>query len=184
MPPSEQLVVGMARLTWLGMLALVVALAGYPRWLAEGDRSPGVGFLAIGVLGHLAAEPRHLALVLLSVAVALAIGIPVGILCSSAPGLEAVLRPVLDAMQTVPAFSYLVIVVLLFSIGPTSAMIATVIFALPPAIRLTSLGIRQVPRGHRRGRRRVRRRRSGSSCARCSCRSRSRPSWSGSTRRS
>ena len=61
------------------------------------------------------------------------------------PRLEQVLRPVLDAMQTVPAFAYLVPLVLLFSIGTTSAMIATVIFALPPAIRLTSLGIRSVP---------------------------------------
>ena len=61
------------------------------------------------------------------------------------PRLEQVLRPILDAMQTVPAFAYLVPLVLLFSIGTTSAMIATVIFALPPAIRLTSLGIRSVP---------------------------------------
>jgi glycine betaine/proline transport system permease protein len=83
--------------------------------------------------------------VLLSVTVALAIGIPVGILSARHPMLERALRPVLDAMQTVPAFSYLVAVVLLFSIGAATAMIATVIFALPPAIRLTSLGIRHVP---------------------------------------
>jgi glycine betaine/proline transport system permease protein len=140
----DQLVKGMARLTWLGFLTLVVAVAGY---LAGWRKAvfAGIGFLAIGVLGYWSESLDTLALVLLSVALALAIGIPVGILSARHPALEKVLRPVLDAMQTVPAFSYLIIVVLLFSIGPTSALIATVVFALPPAIRLTSLGIRQVP---------------------------------------
>src|SRR5206468_11272015 len=86
-----------------------------------------------------------LALVMVSVGAALVIGLPVGVLYALHPGLERGLRPVLDAMQTVPAFAYLVPLVLLFSIGTTAAMIATVIFALPPAIRLTSLGIRSVP---------------------------------------
>jgi glycine betaine/proline transport system permease protein len=140
----DQLVLGMARLTWLGLLALVVAVAGYFAGWRKAVLA-GVGFLVIGVLGYWQENLDTLALILLSVAVALAIGIPVGILSARHPRLEQVLRPVLDAMQTVPAFSYLVIVVLLFSIGATSAMIATVIFALPPAIRLTSLGIRQVP---------------------------------------
>jgi glycine betaine/proline transport system permease protein len=141
---TEQLVKGMARLTWLGFLALVVAVAGFVAGWRKAVLA-GVGFLAIGVLGYWSESLDTLALVLLSVLVALAIGIPVGILSARHPRLESLLRPVLDAMQTVPAFSYLIIVVLLFSIGPTSAMIATVIFALPPAIRLTSLGIRQVP---------------------------------------
>ena len=140
----DQLVKGMARLTWLGMLTLVVAVAGFFAGWRKAVLA-GVGFLVIGVLGYWSENLDTLALVLLSVLVALAIGIPVGILSARHPRLEQVLRPVLDAMQTVPAFSYLIIVVLLFSIGPTSAMIATVIFALPPAIRLTSLGIRQVP---------------------------------------
>jgi glycine betaine/proline transport system permease protein len=140
----EQLVKGMARLTWLGLLTLVIAVAGYLGGWRKAVLA-GVGFLVIGVLGMWADALDTLALLLLSVLVALAIGIPVGILSARHPALEKVLRPVLDAMQTVPAFSYLVIVVLLFSIGATSAMIATVIFALPPAIRLTSLGIRQVP---------------------------------------
>ena len=140
----EQLVLGMARLTWLGLLALVVAVACYFAGWRKAVLA-GVGFLVIGVLGYWSENLDTLALILLSVIVALAIGIPVGILSARHPRLEQVLRPVLDAMQTVPAFSYLVIVVLLFSIGATSALIATVIFALPPAIRLTSLGIRQVP---------------------------------------
>jgi glycine betaine/proline transport system permease protein len=140
----EQLVVGMARLTWLGLLTLVVALAGYVAGWRKAVLA-GVGFAVIGILGYWSENLDTLALILLSVLVALAIGIPVGVLSARHPRLEQVLRPMLDAMQTVPAFSYLVIVVLLFSIGATSAMIATVIFALPPAIRLTSLGIREVP---------------------------------------
>lgn len=140
----DQLVRGLARLTWVGMVALAMAVAGY---LAGWRKAilAGLGFLAIGVLGMWTDSLDTLALILLSVTVALAIGVPVGILSARHAALERGLRPVLDAMQTVPAFSYLVLVVLLFSIGATTAMIATVIFALPPAIRLTSLGIRQVP---------------------------------------
>src|SRR5262249_16812089 len=84
-------------------------------------------------------------LMLFAVTISLAIGIPVGIYAGRHPAVERVLRPVLDAMQTIPAFSYLVPVVLLFSIGTTPALIATVLFALPPSIRLTSLGIKLVP---------------------------------------
>ena len=140
----DQLVAGLGRLTWLGLLALVISVAGFMAGWRKAVLA-GIGFLVIGVLGMWSDSLDTLALILLSVTVALAIGIPVGILSARHPALERGLRPVLDAMQTVPAFSYLVLVVLLFSIGATSAMIATVIFALPPAIRLTSLGIRQVP---------------------------------------
>ena len=140
----DQVVLGLSRLTWLGLTVAVGAIAG----LLAGWRmaiGAAAGFILIGVLGLWPGALDTLALVLLSVTVALAIGIPVGILSARHPMLERALRPVLDAMQTVPAFSYLVAVVLLFSIGAATAMIATVIFALPPAIRLTSLGIRHVP---------------------------------------
>ena len=140
----EQLVKVLARLTWLGLLTLIVVVAGYFAGWRKAVLA-GVGFGVIALLGYWSQSLDTLALILLSVAVALAIGIPVGILSALHPGLERVLRPILDAMQTVPAFSYLIIVVLLFSVGATSAMVATVIFAMPPAIRLTSLGIRQVP---------------------------------------
>jgi glycine betaine/proline transport system permease protein len=140
----DQLVKGMGRLTWLGLLTLIVAVAGYFAGWRKAVLA-GIGFAVIGVLGYWSDSLDTLALILLSVAVALAIGIPVGILSARHPRLEQVLRPVLDAMQTVPAFSYLILVVLFFSIGATTAMVATVIFAIPPAIRLTSLGIRQVP---------------------------------------
>ncbi|MEP6757671.1 MAG: ABC transporter permease subunit [Actinomycetota bacterium] len=140
----DQLVATLSRLTWLGFLAIVWATSAYVAGWRKGILAV-VGFLAVGVLGLWTDSLETLALVALSVIVALAIGIPMGIYSARHPTVEKLLRPVLDAMQTVPAFSYLVAVVLLFSIGATSAMIATVIFALPPAIRLTSLGIRQVP---------------------------------------
>ena len=140
----DQLTKGLARLTWLGLLALVVAVSGYVAGWRKA-LTAGMGFGVIAFLGYWADSLATLSLILISVAIALAIGIPMGILCARHPALERFLRPVLDAMQTVPAFSYIIIFILLFSGGATTAMLATVVFALPPAIRLTSLGIRQVP---------------------------------------
>ena len=85
-----------------------------------------------------------LALVVVATIVALVIGIPLGILAARSETLSRILRPVMDLMQTMPAFVWLLPVLKLFSIGVAGAMIATVIFALPPAVRLTELGIRQV----------------------------------------
>ncbi|MBT4911195.1 MAG: ABC transporter permease subunit, partial [Alphaproteobacteria bacterium] len=75
------------------------------------------------------------------------IGIPLGILCSRSKTFETVMRPILDVMQTIPSFVYLIPVVMLFGIGLTPGVVATIIFALPPIIRLTNLGIRQVGKG-------------------------------------
>lgn len=86
-----------------------------------------------------------LALVVVAAIVALAIGVPIGIAAAKSRTLEESLRPVLDIMQTMPAFVYLVPVVVLLSLGNAPALIATVIFAMPPAVRLTMLGIQQVP---------------------------------------
>jgi len=86
-----------------------------------------------------------LALVLTSTVVTLAIGIPLGILASRYVSVNAALRPVLDLMQTMPSFVYLIPAVIFFGLGNVPGMIATIIFAMPPAIRLTNLGIRQVP---------------------------------------
>lgn len=88
---------------------------------------------------------RTLALVLTATFISLAIGIPLGILASHSNLAEKILRPILDFMQTMPIFVYLLPAVMLFNIGVVPAVIATVIFSMPPAIRLTNLGIRQVP---------------------------------------
>jgi len=103
-----------------------------------------LGLLMMGSFGLWEAGLATLALLLVAVAISLAIGIPLGILAARYPRVEAILRPVLDAMQTMPAFVYLIPVVLFFGLARTPSLIATVIYALPPAIRLTTLGIRQV----------------------------------------
>ena len=86
-----------------------------------------------------------IALVMASTIVALVIGIPIGILAAQYRGVETIVRPVLDFMQTMPAFVYLIPAILVFGLGGVPALIATVVFAMPPAVRLTLLGIQQVP---------------------------------------
>jgi glycine betaine/proline transport system permease protein len=78
--------------------------------------------------------------------VSLAIGIPLGILAAKSGRIETAVRPILDVAQTMPAFVYLVPLVVLLSIGNPTALVATVVFAMPPAVRLTLLGIQQVPK--------------------------------------
>jgi len=86
-----------------------------------------------------------LALVISSTIVALIIGIPLGIFSANSDSVNAIVRVLLDFMQTMPPFVYLIPAVIFFSLGNVPGMIATVVFAMPPAIRLTNLGIRQIP---------------------------------------
>ena len=88
-----------------------------------------------------------LAMIFTAVLFCMLIGIPLGILASRSNAFEIILRPVLDIMQTIPSFVYLIPVVMLFGVGLTPGVVATIIFALPPIIRLTNLGIRQVGKG-------------------------------------
>lgn len=103
-----------------------------------------LSFVLIACLGLWEATMTTLAMVIASVLFCAIIGVPLGVLAGRNALFESVLRPVLDAMQTTPAFVYLVPIVMLFSIGNTAGVIATIIFAVPPIIRLTCLGIRQV----------------------------------------
>jgi glycine betaine/proline transport system permease protein len=105
-----------------------------------------LGLLFIISLDLWEAAMQTLALVLAATIVALAIGIPIGIIAAKSEAVEATIRPVLDVAQTMPAFVYLVPIVVLLGIGAGPALIATVIFAMPPAVRLTMLGIQQVPK--------------------------------------
>jgi glycine betaine/proline transport system permease protein len=139
----DNLVLILSRLTWLGVVTLAAAIAG----VVAGWRMAllaAIGFLSFGVLGFWEASLETLALIIISVLIAVGIGIPVGIWAGRHPLVESILRPVLDAMQTIPAFSYFVPFALLLGIGAPPSIAATVIFAIPPAIRLTSLGIRTV----------------------------------------
>ncbi len=86
-----------------------------------------------------------LALIFTAVIIALIIGIPVGIWASKNDTVEKIVRPILDFMQTMPAFVYLIPAVLFFQLGKVPGVVATLVFATPPAVRLTNLGIRQVP---------------------------------------
>ena len=88
-----------------------------------------------------------LAMIFTAVLFCMLIGIPLGILASRSKTFEMILRPILDIMQTIPSFVYLIPVVMLFGVGLTPGVVATIIFALPPVIRLTNLGIRQVGKG-------------------------------------
>jgi glycine betaine/proline transport system permease protein len=104
-----------------------------------------LGFLLIVSLGLWEESMLTLALVLASTVISLIIGVPLGVLSAKSRPVEAAMKPTLDIMQTMPAFVYLVPMVVFLGLGAGPALVATVIFAAPPAVRLTLLGIQQVP---------------------------------------
>jgi glycine betaine/proline transport system permease protein len=125
-----------------------IAIVGLLAWRWAGGRIAAfavLAFVLIGMIGLWRLTMVTLSMVTASVLVCLVLGLPLGILAARSDRFRSFLRPVLDVMQTTPAFVYLVPVVMLFSIGTVAGVIATIIFALPPLIRLTDLGIRQVP---------------------------------------
>lgn len=130
-------------LTWPG----VTVLAGAIGLIFAGRRMAVVmvaGFLAFGLLGLWESSLDTLALTLGAVVLSLAMGIPLGILAGRSDRFQSVITPVLDVMQIMPTFAYLAPMALIFLIGPPAAIIATLIYAIPPAIRITALGIRGV----------------------------------------
>ncbi|MDT8441997.1 MAG: proline/glycine betaine ABC transporter permease [Desulfuromonadales bacterium] len=127
--------------------AVLIVLFAVAAWRFAGKKTTVftvAALLLIGALGLWQETMITLAMVISSVFFCALIGIPLGIMAGRSDRFEIILRPVLDAMQTVPSFVYLVPVVMLFSIGTVSGILATIVFALPPIVRLTSLGIRQV----------------------------------------
>lgn len=105
-----------------------------------------VGSLIIYSIDLWALTMKTFALVTTATVIALVIGVPLGIWMSRSNTLNKVMRPILDFMQTMPAFVYLIPAVYFFDLGPVPGAVATIIFAMPPIVRLTSLGIRQVPK--------------------------------------
>ena len=103
-----------------------------------------VGFSLIVYMGYWSETMDTLSLVFAAVVFALLIGLPLGVWASKSNSAWKVIHPILDFMQTLPAFVYLIPAVLLFKLGPVPGVIATFIFSLPPVVRLTNLGIRQV----------------------------------------
>ena len=126
------------------VLAVVLALLA---WLVRDWKlalTSLVGLLFVAGVDQWENAMETLALVTVATLVALVVAVPTGILAARSPRVSRVVRPVMDLMQTMPAFVWLVPVVSLFGIGVSGAVVATVIFALPPGVRLTELGIRQV----------------------------------------
>lgn len=103
-----------------------------------------LGFAFIDMIGLWSQTMTSLAMIVTSVAFCAVIGIPMGILAAGSDRLWRIIRPVLDIMQTIPSFVYLVPIVMLFGVGMAPGIIATIVFALPPMVRLTNLGIRNV----------------------------------------
>nr|WP_088384414.1 glycine betaine/L-proline ABC transporter permease ProW [Roseateles aquatilis] len=125
----------------------MIALIGLLAWQFAGRRlaiGTAVSLLLVATLGIWAEAMVTLSLVLTSLLFCLLIGLPLGVLLAGSDRAERVMRPVLDAMQTTPAFVYLVPVVMLFGIGNVPGVIVTIVFALAPLARLTNLGLRQV----------------------------------------
>ena len=135
---------------WLLLAAppvAIVLLAGCATWRIAG-RGAGIYSLLsltlIGFLGLWEAAMVTCAIVVTAVVFCVAAGFPIGVLCARSDRFRKIVRPLLDAMQTLPTLVYLVPVVMLFGIGEVPGVIATIIYALPPVIRFTDLGLRQV----------------------------------------
>lgn len=129
---------------WWLVILVVVALA----WVASRrvllPVAVGALMFMLGFLGLWDASMQTLSIMIVAVVLSVGIGVPIGILMASFRWLRNVMLPVLDVMQTMPSFVYLIPVVMLFNLGKVAAIIATVVYAVPPVIRLTDLGIRLV----------------------------------------
>jgi glycine betaine/proline transport system permease protein len=127
---------------------LLAGLAAYAAWRTVGQGLALYAVLAcatIGAMGAWADTMNTFSQVIVATIIAIALAVPVGIVASQHDTADRMLRPVLDSMQTLPAFVYLIPVVALFNIGRVPGLIASVIYALPPAVRMTNAGIREVP---------------------------------------
>ena len=128
---------------WLGVLAILVLLA----FAFAGVRSALlvlVGVLSFGIFGLWRDSIDLLIITVVSVAICTVIGIPIGIAMARSRAVSSVVTPVLDVMQTMPAFAYLLPLALVFGIGPAAAVVTTLIYAVPPLVRITAHGVRSV----------------------------------------
>ena len=130
-------------------ILLAIALAGFAYWLQRSWKlALGVflGLLFIMNQGLWKETIQTLVLVIGATALSMAIGVPLGIWAAHSPKVWRVLQPVLDLMQTMPTFVYLIPILILFGLGAAPALIVTVIFAMPAPVRMTYLGITSIPR--------------------------------------
>lgn len=127
---------------------LIIGITAFLAYFASGRKlavGSALGLYFIFNLGLWPAFLDTIVLVLISAFVSIIIGVPLGIICGKSDGIHKIISPILDFMQTMPSFVYLIPALLFFGLGNFAAVFATVIFAMPPIIRLTDLGIRQVP---------------------------------------
>ncbi|QHE86478.1 glycine betaine/L-proline ABC transporter permease ProW [Hydrogenophaga sp. BPS33] len=145
--PIDATLTGVEQLLQSVPTLAMIAIMGLLAWQFA-SRAIAIGtvvsLLLVAMLGIWPEAMITLSLVLTSLFFCIAIGLPMGILLASSDRTQRLMRPLLDAMQTTPAFVYLVPVVMLFGIGNVPGVIVTIVFALPPLVRLTDLGIRQV----------------------------------------
>ncbi|MFO1037475.1 MAG: choline ABC transporter permease subunit [Geminicoccaceae bacterium] len=130
----------------LVVVALVAALAWFLHKSWKLALLAVLSLLLIGNLGYWKETMQTLALVVSATALCMLIGIPLGIAAAHRPRLYTWLRPVLDLMQTIPTFVYLIPTLILFGLGVVPGLISTVVFALPASVRLTYLGVSKVPK--------------------------------------
>jgi glycine betaine/proline transport system permease protein len=133
-------------LLWLPWWLVIVATA-FLAWKVVGKRTSlasAIMLLGMAVLGLHDLAMKTLSLTLAATFISVGVGLPVGVLSAKYDRFESILRPILDTMQTMPSFVYLIPVLMLLGLGRVPAVFATVVYAIPPMIRLTNLGIRQV----------------------------------------
>ena len=130
--PWPLMILIFAALAWLGARSIPIVIGTI------------VSFVAIGVFGMWEDTMATVAIISVATFVCIGLGIPLGILMSRSNRLQAIVTPVLDVMQTIPSFVYLIPVVMLLGIGKVPGLIAVCIYAVPPIVRLTNLGIRLV----------------------------------------
>ncbi len=133
---------------WVPWFAVVLGV-GIAAWRLMGRWHMGFimagMMILIGSFGYWDLAMMTLALVSGAVIISLAAGVPIGIAMSRSDRLESIIRPFLDAMQTMPSFVYLIPVLMFFGLGKVPALFATIVYSMPPIIRLTNVGIREVP---------------------------------------
>jgi glycine betaine/proline transport system permease protein len=129
--------------TWPGVVVVAVLIVlRFGGWRAA--LVVAGAFVSFALMGLWEQSIQTLALMTAAVLLSLGVGVPIGVIAGRNDGFHRAITPVLDAMQIVPAFAYLMPVVILFSVGPAAAVICTMIYAIPPAVRITALGIRGV----------------------------------------
>jgi glycine betaine/proline transport system permease protein len=138
-----------ATLLWVPAFALIAIFSVAGGWVQRSWMLGGgiaLSLLLIVNLGYWKETIETLTLVVFATTVCMAVGVPLGIMAAHRPWLESALRPVLDLMQTIPTFVYLIPTLILFGLGVVPGLISTVIFALPAPVRLTTLGIKATPK--------------------------------------